>query len=627
MWNPEKLIIRNFLSHPYSEFVFPKDKLTMIFGKNEDDNENGADSNGSGKSVLIEAISTALTGSTYRDINKDDYVLDGEENGSIDFYLFNSFSKNKLRIFWEFSKGKSAKVKIYENDSKDHLRKITSVNEAKAYILEKIGVSREDLLNFFIINQGNSNSFFTSGDAKQKEIIGRFANYDMVKNVIGKIEDEKEQNELDLSESEFNIQTQESIIESMKELIIEEENSIDDNSKELISELDKSIIVCENKIVLLNAEIPNKKKVEKTLNETLKSKRLEKEQFDEILEEIEELETEQNKLKRKNKTLSLEKSNLESTLDHSVNCPKCDHEFLLKTDKTVDELKDELVEVDNKLKELDKEILENQTIIEDASSTEQALEVIKSDIRTLKRKISTTEENIKSDEREIKRYENKIGFINSEISDLKSIKETSTNIPTYKNKISKAEENISVWELKRKNFTEKIQDNEYWLTHLGKKGFQTYLANKCINTIQNLCNQFLNDMKVNLRIKINGFKVTASGELRDKIEVLIVKDNEVEAKFNRFSGGQKERINLAGILTFHNLINNSLNGKGLNLLCLDESLDYLDEKGQKVCLNILQLFDLTTFVISHNKVENILEDYNKILVKFSNGKSKIHKDD
>ena len=159
--------------------------------------------------------------------------------------------------------------------------------------------------------------------------------------------------------------------------------------------------------------------------------------------------------------------------------------------------------------------------------------------------------------------------------------------------------------------------------HLGKKGFQTFLANKCIKTIENYCNSFLNKMKVNLSVKINGYKVLKNGDVRDKIEVFIVKNGITQGKFGKYSGGQKERVNLSSILTFYSLINNSLNGKGLNLLCLDESLDHLDRLGQIKCLEILKLFKITTIVITHGDAETMIDGYNKVVVKYKNGESVI----
>ena len=58
--------------------------------------------------------------------------------------------------------------------------------------------------------------------------------------------------------------------------------------------------------------------------------------------------------------------------------------------------------------------------------------------------------------------------------------------------------------------------------------------------------------------------------------------------FMAMSGGERGRIKLAGILAIQHLINMSLNGNGLNLLILDESLSGIDSEGTMEFVNILE---------------------------------------
>lgn len=623
MWNPESIKITNFLSHPESEFSFPKDDLTLIFGKNEDDKDSGANSNGSGKSVLIEAVTTALTGSTYRDIGKDDFILDGEDVATIDFQLDNPFLKKQLRIFWEFERGKAAKIKIFENRSTTHKKSIVSVNEAKKYILEEIGVSREDLLNFFIINQGNTNSFFTAGDAKQKEIIGRFANYGIVNTALDKISKEKDDLVLEKGVIDKNKFSQEKIIESMQDLIQEESENAEVSIKDQIKSLDVEIEEIDKERNGFKISIPTSKETLEVFKGELKDIELEITQFDEIMESAEAIKVTVSEEKTKKIKINSRIKAIKATVEHSINCPECKHEFLLDSDKSIEELSDELDQKKADLKNSKEIIEENETLLEEIGEHGDVLKDFKNQKRKKKNAISELEDDIESDERSLKALGTKEERVKNEKKILLEETEEKSNIPTYRSKIQTAEDTIESLGNELDTVNEKIELKDYWLVHLGKKGFQTFLANKCISTIEALCNNYLSEMRVNLRVKINGYKTTAAGELREKIEILIVKDGATVAKFNRFSGGQKERINLSGILALQKLINNSLKGGGLNLLILDESLDGLDDMGQAVCLGIIDRFDLTTMVISHNSLENVVEEYNKILVSFKNGESQI----
>jgi len=58
MFKPRKIEIVNFMGHEQSTFVFREDSATEVYGVNNYD--EGSDSNGSGKSSILEAISVAF---------------------------------------------------------------------------------------------------------------------------------------------------------------------------------------------------------------------------------------------------------------------------------------------------------------------------------------------------------------------------------------------------------------------------------------------------------------------------------------------------------------------------------------------------------------------------------------
>jgi DNA repair exonuclease SbcCD ATPase subunit len=142
----------------------------MVYGQNLTD--PGMDSNGSGKSGLIEGITLAITGKTCRDVSREEFVNIDEDFTFVELSLENKITKvNNLVIKRWIDKKKSARIEIWENNELN--KEITSVNEANSRIFELIGISREDLLHFFIIGQGTNYSFLSSGDSEQKNIISR----------------------------------------------------------------------------------------------------------------------------------------------------------------------------------------------------------------------------------------------------------------------------------------------------------------------------------------------------------------------------------------------------------------------------------------------------------------------
>ena len=93
--------------------------------------------------------------------------------------------------------------------------------------------------------------------------------------------------------------------------------------------------------------------------------------------------------------------------------------------------------------------------------------------------------------------------------------------------------------------------------------------------------------------------------------------------FDKFSEGEKCRVNLATILAMQKLVNgNCEEDKGLNLIVLDEILSPVDEDGLASMFGVLNKSGITTLVISHG---NISESYPyKLIIHKKNGQSYIN---
>jgi DNA repair exonuclease SbcCD ATPase subunit len=177
MWHPKRIKFQNLFAHVDSEYVFNQGVCTVIFGENRDDED--CENNGAGKSTMFEAISLALTGKSLRDIDKEIFINYDAEDCRIEFELNNDVIGKTLKIVRQFFRGgKSAKVEVWENDEQN--KQITSVNEANQHIIDLIGISREDLLRYFVISQDNAYTFFKAGDVEKKEVLNRITSADMI---------------------------------------------------------------------------------------------------------------------------------------------------------------------------------------------------------------------------------------------------------------------------------------------------------------------------------------------------------------------------------------------------------------------------------------------------------------
>lgn len=623
MYSPVKLTVKNFISHTDSTFVFKKDALTLIFGKNEDDKEEGANSNGSGKSAIIEAITYALTGESYREVNKDDIIQDGEKEAYIYFELYNDFLKEKL-VIERWIKKSSSICKVFINDKEK--KELTSVPEANKFILiDKIGFnSKEDLLNFFIINQDNSSSFFTNNDTKQKEIISRFIDTTAVNLALKKIENERlsvvaEKSILVSKSLKF-----ESSIDEYSSLIDDEENIIEITTDELIQPFKNEILENEQSIKDKTVSIQKINKEIKNTTSEMEVLQLEIENFSSYQELEKQIKLEIKDCRNKQAEVEQEKKKLELKLKEAISCPKCNHEFILKHEhENLDDIKKLLLQKQKEyitVSEKDVELNKERIVVEQEL---KKMEVLISKYDKLNLIATDCGRRKRTHEKDVQDLITRNEKLNKKVDAVLNEEKTASKIPAYTEKRNNLQ--LQLDEV-QKEITAKekiIEEKDYQLFHLGKKGFLTYLANESIKTIEGYCNTFLNTMNTNLQVLINGYKILGNGEVRDKIEVFIVKNGIIKGKFDKYSGGQKERVKLASILTFFSLINNGLNGKGLDLLCLDESLDHLDELGQKKCLELLKTFKITTLVITHGHAETLLDGYNKVVIKYKNRESSI----
>ena len=114
-----------------------------------------------------------------------------------------------------------------------------------------------------------------------------------------------------------------------------------------------------------------------------------------------------------------------------------------------------------------------------------------------------------------------------------------------------------------------------------------------------------------------------SGKIRDKISISLIRDGVDCGSFDKFSEGEKARVNLANILAMHKLTNvNCAEGRGLDLLVLDEILDATDESWLANIFEALNSLQITSLVVSHG---NIAENYPyKLVVNKQNGVSFIN---
>lgn len=437
MFVPIRIVITNLLSFEQQLFEFRRGEAVLLVGNNLDD--SGQKGNGSGKSSINEAISLAITGSSIRDVKSRELVRDGEESAEIYLLLNNTQTNETFEIYRQlFSKeSKSSTCTLMENGN--GVTTCADINDYNKYILNKIGISKEDFFNFYLITKEQYTPFLSTGDVKKKEIINRFSGANKIdkvdefidedsdkkgeeideqnsklSSVRGKIELFKEQIEKEkLSSSEAEKQKKIDVIKSEMEQL-ENLNSVNQTNlvqytsnlkgkKEELSSLQKGKPDFEKTIELLK-EVEQNLQIE-TSGKTEESKKV-PEKYTAEIDAIKAVETECNKEIRENRELltqkETEKQQLENRIAGAITCPKCSHEFTLQyKDFDVDLAKTQVSGLTVKIKELVDVIEEYKSVLIDLEKDKESVnnkiisdrESIKKELENINKK--TLENNLR----------------------------------------------------------------------------------------------------------------------------------------------------------------------------------------------------------------------------------------
>ncbi len=178
MWHIKSIHANNLCSFLELSYAPKQGTATLIFGNNLDsDSQN---SNGSGKSALIEAIAIGLTGEPLRKVNADEIINDSKDEAVISIVLTNDVLGEQMTVNRRLSRKQPQQIQIikqfgpYDTDIEEISQ--ATVADYNKYILDQIGLSKDDIFGNFILTARKYKSFLASSDKEKKELINRFSN-------------------------------------------------------------------------------------------------------------------------------------------------------------------------------------------------------------------------------------------------------------------------------------------------------------------------------------------------------------------------------------------------------------------------------------------------------------------
>lgn len=670
MWIPKDIEIKNLMTHIDTKYEFQQNIVTLFQGLNLDDDEQ--ESNGAGKSVLIEAVSYAILGSGLKKTVDADLIRNGEKSAYIRFELENSRNNSLLVIEREINLRTTSKLNIWLNgiDQKD---KFATIPDGNKLILDLIGISRKDLLNYYIISKEKYISFYSSSDNDKKEVIARFSKSDSIDGIDKLIK--AKLNEFDVEFKEFNDQivSIDATIKVYNDQIEEEKNTDKEKLKsEQILQYQDQIVKNDYEIfdkkhniewledanIILNNQV---KRYEKIIGEYNRQVELLKKV--DYTKELGAIDFKEAKIKKEETAKKAEKTSLETELEESkqtlrdletglrglITCPKCTHEFIPDEEFDVEDARESKPIYEEGINLLQEGINDLKLVLNGFKAKYDALdkerEVYRKKVKEFNNqkavidlKIQRCRNNIKSINDPIKgllkNYQTSITTYNTAIENLKANNvKIQTLIDDLKNQkiedeIAKIQTKIKELDVQRREIEEQIGlketekfKHEQWIYNFEKK-FKSYLANKSVKSIEGLSNLMLKKMNSNLQVQLEGYGLLKNGDLREKITPYVLRDGFNEGSFFKFSGGEKGRLEIATITGIQQLINMNSNSGGLDLLYVDEILEGVDGRGIQSIAKSAKKLNKTICLITHVNIP-VETDYNVVTIEKRNKISKI----
>lgn len=204
MWSLQSIEATNLCAFEHFKYNITQDQATLIFGNNIDNPSQN--SNGSGKSALIEAIAIALTGETLRKVNMDEIINDRYDECVVEAFLANKEKSVGMRITRTIPRKGTQEIKIIRCEVwGDEEVKQASILDYNRYILDTIGLTKDDIYSNFILTAKKYKSFLSSSDREKKEIINRFSNGVLVDESIEALHQDMGPVQEELSEAESTV--------------------------------------------------------------------------------------------------------------------------------------------------------------------------------------------------------------------------------------------------------------------------------------------------------------------------------------------------------------------------------------------------------------------------------------
>jgi DNA repair exonuclease SbcCD ATPase subunit len=529
--------------------------------------------NGSGKSTMLDALCFGLFGKAFRNItkpsllnsiNNKDCVVEIEfDTGNKSYKIIRGIKPNIFEIWCD---GVLVNQDAAARDYQEYLEKFI------------IKLNYKSFTQIVILGSASFVPFMQLSNSDRRAIIEDLLDIQIFSTMNGILKD-KLSNNKDLTVSkkyEIDLAQQK---HDMQEKHI---NELKQNNDDKVKEHEQEIANNQVTIQTLHNDIANLSSQVTTLQTEVESKT----EVEDKVKKITKLESQiESNLSKFKKDITF--------FEHNDNCPTCRQAIELGfKQEELTSLHTKASECETGLKSIEQKLLDEQNRLNKITEVQK-------EVQSLQIKIATNNTTIIETNKYISRLQ-------KQIDDLKSV-ETTTD--KEQEQLKSLKESLLLLQNELKML---IDDKAYFEVASGllkDTGIKTKIVKQYLPIINKLVNKYLAslDFFVNFNLDEN-FKETIKSRHRD------------EFTYNNFSEGEKQRIDMALMLTWR-AVAKLKNSSNTNLLILDEVFDSsLDTNGTEELMKILHMLEgVNLFVISHKG--DILVDKFSNVIRFEKVKN------
>jgi DNA repair exonuclease SbcCD ATPase subunit len=529
--------------------------------------------NGSGKSTMLDALCFGLFGKPFRDINKPQLLNSINGKDCVVEVTFDNNNKNykivrgiKPNIFEIYCNGDLVNQDAAARDYQEYLEK---------FILK---LNYKSFTQIVILGSASFTPFMQLKAADRREIIEDLLDIQIFSTMNGLVKERLSNNKDLMAQKKHEIALTQQKYDMQKKHIDELKQNNEDKVKEYDTEIrshSDTVSTLLSNVATLTAETEKLQLVVASKIDT-----------EAKVKKITKLESQiESNLSKFQKDISFFQSH--------DNCPTCRQTIASSfKEEELGSLSTKVTECQHGLSELEKKLLEEQNKLNSINETQKLINQKQVEIATANTTITETNKMIARLQKLIDELKNSKVVTDLEEQRLKELKGSLLS--------------------QQEDLKQLIEEKSYYEVAsnlLKDTGIKTKIVKQYLPIINKLVNKYLASLDFFVNFNLDeSFKETIKSRHRD------------EFTYNNFSEGEKQRIDMALMLTWR-AVAKLKNSSNTNLLILDETFDSsLDANGTEELMKILHMLEgVNLFVISHKG--DILQDKFMNTIRFEKTKN------